>query len=303
LGLEFNDWVQFFVSGFSTGCIYAIIGLGIIVTYSVTRVINMAQGEFVMAGAMLAVLFSRTLGLPLGVAFVLAVAGTGLLGWLVHRLTIMPARHGSEVTLLLITIGTAITLRGIALLLCGTTPRPLPAFTSGAPFQVLGASLSQQRLWVIGATALSLILLYAFLQYTLLGRALRACAINRRFAALAGIRTELMASLAYVVSAALGAIAGITIGPITMVSFDMGLSLGLKAFDVAVMGGFVSAPAAVVGGIALGVLEGFAAGALTAGFKDALAYLVLFLVLLARTVTRPRFGRGRPRAADLGSRA
>lgn len=289
--LELKDWVQFAVSGFSTGCIYALIALGIIVTYSVTRVINMAQGEFVMVGAMLAVVLTRSVGLPLGVAFVVAVVTTGLLGLVVQRLTIAPARRASEVTLLLITIGTAITLRGFAHLIWGTTPRPLPAFTSGAPFQVLGASLSQQRLWVIVATAICLVLLYGFLQFTLLGRALRACAMNRRFAALSGVPAGTMSAVAFMLSAAIGAVAGIIIGPITMVSYDMGLSLGLKGFVVAVMGGFVSAPAAVIGGVTLGMLEGLAAGALSAGFKDALAYLALFLVLLVRTVPLPRLRR------------
>ncbi|MHB0875106.1 MAG: branched-chain amino acid ABC transporter permease [Anaerolineae bacterium] len=303
MALELSDWVQFLVSGFSTGCIYAIIGLGIILTYSVTRVINMAQGEFVMVGAMVAVVFTRSLGLPLGLAFVLAVAVTGLLGLLVQRLTIAPARRSSEVTLLLITIGTAITLRGMAHLLWGTTPRPLPAFTAGPPLQIIGASLSQQRLWVIGATAVCLALLYGFLQFTLLGRALRACAINRRFAALSGIPAGAMSALAYGLSAALGAVAGIIIGPITMVSYDMGLALGLKGFVVAVMGGFVSAPAAVIGGITLGVLEGLAAGALSAGFKDALAYLVLFLVLLARTAPLARLRRRRSLRPAVETRA
>ena len=291
--LELRDWVQFLLSGVSTGCIYALIGLGIIVTYSVTRVINMAQGEFVMLGAMLAVLFSRSLALPLWLAFPLAVVATACLGAVVQRLTIAPARRASEVTLLLITIGTAIGLRGLALLLWGTTPRPLPSFTPGPPLAVAGAALSLQRLWIMGATVVALSLLYFFFEFTLLGKALRACSVNRRAAALSGIPTGTMATIAYVLSASLGAVAGIVIAPLTLVSYDMGLALGLKGFVVAVMGGFVSAPAAVAGGVLLGVLEAFAAGLFTAGLKDALAFLILFLVLLSRTVGRPVLRRGK----------
>jgi len=293
VSFELKDWLQLLVSGVSTGCIYALIGLGIIVIYSVTRVINMAQGEFVMLGAMFAAVLSRQAGLPLVVAFGVAIVGVALLGAAVERLTIAPARRSSEVTLLLVTIGTAIGLRGIAHLLWGTTPRPLPAFSAGPPLDLFGATLSLQRIWIVLAAALSVLLLYGFFELTLLGKALRACAINRRAAELSGIATGSMSALAYVLGSSLGAVAGIVIAPLTLVSYDMGLALGLKGFVVAVMGGFVSAPAAVIGGILLGVLEAFAAGFLTAGVKDALAFIVLFLVLLSRTLGRPVILRGR----------
>jgi branched-chain amino acid transport system permease protein len=145
----------------------------------------------------------------------------------------------------------------------------------------------------VAAAVVSLLLLYAFLEGTLLGKALRVCAINRRAAELSGIATGAMSALAYALGAGLGAIAGIVIAPLTLASYDMGLALGLKGFVVAVMGGFVSAPAAVIGGVALGVLESLSAGFVSAGFKDALAFLVLFLVLLARALGRPAWLRGR----------
>ncbi|NPV06378.1 MAG: branched-chain amino acid ABC transporter permease [Anaerolineae bacterium] len=296
MAFELKDWLQFLVSGFSTGCIYALIGLGIIVIYSVTRVINMAQGEFVMLGAMLAVVFSRSLGLPLAVSFMMAVAATALIGVAIFRLTIVPARRSSEVTQLLITIGTAMGVRGVALTVWGTTPRPLPAFTAGAPLLIGGAALSLQRVWIIGATAMALLALYAFFEFTLLGKALRACSVNRKAAELSGVPAGAMGALAYGVSAALGALAGIVIAPLTLASYDMGLSLGLKGFVVAVMGGFVSAPAAVLSGVFLGVLESVAAGIFSAGFKDALAFLVLFLVLLVRTAGLPTLPWRRARA-------
>lgn len=172
----------------------------------------------------------------------------------------MPARRGSEVTQLLITIGTAMAIRGVALTLWGTTPRSIPAFTAGAPLMIGGAALSLQRLWVIGATAVALLLLYLFFEYTLLGKALRACSVNRRAAELSGVPAGAMGALAYGVSAALGALAGIVIARLTLVSYDMGLSLGLKGFVAAVMGGFVSAPLAVLSGIVLGVLESVGRG-------------------------------------------
>jgi branched-chain amino acid transport system permease protein len=276
------DYVQFLVSGLSTGSIYVLIALGIITIYSVTGVINLAQGEFVMLGAMLAIAF-EALGVPVGLAFAGAVLAVMAIGVAVQRLTIRPARGAPDVALIIITIGTAIALRGLALAAWGTTPQALPEFTPGAPLRVLDAVLSRQRLWIMGTAGATLLLLYLFFEHTLLGKAVRACAVNRQAAHLVGIDVERMAVLAYALSAGLGAIGGIVIAPLTLVSYDMGLTLGLKGFVVAIMGGLVSAPAAVAGGLLLGVLESFASGLLSSGVKNALAYLVLFAVLLART--------------------
>jgi len=279
-----RDYLQFLVSGASTGCIYVLIGLGLITIYNVTGVVNLAQGEFVMLGAMLAVVYHQGLHLPLVMAFLAAVLSVMAIGALVQRLTIHPARHASEVTLIIITIGTAIALRGLGLLAWGTTPQSLPEFSPGAPLVLWGAVLSRQRLWIMGTAAVVLVLLYLFFEFTLLGKAVRACAINRQVSQLVGINTEFMALLAYALSAGMGAIAGIVIAPLTLVSYDMGLALGLKGFVVAIMGGLVNAPAAVIGGLLLGIFEQLAAGTLPSGFKDALAFLVLFVVLLGRTV-------------------
>jgi branched-chain amino acid transport system permease protein len=278
-----SDYLQFVVSGLSTGCIYVLIGLGLITIYNVTGVINLAQGEFVMLGAMLAVTFGQTLKWPLIAAFFVAVRLVTVIGALVERFTIHPARRAPEVTLIIITLGTSIALRGLALIFWGTTPYSLPEFSPGAPFTILGAVLSRQRLWIMGAAAVVLIVLYLFFEFTLLGKAVRACSINHQAAALAGINGETMSLLSYALSAALGAIGGIIIAPLTLVSYGMGAMLGLKGFVVAIMGGLVSAPAAVVGGRILGVMESLASGLLSSGIKDGVAFVVLVLVLLGRT--------------------
>ncbi len=278
-----GDYLQFLVSGLSTGSIYVLIALGLITVFNVTGVINLAQGEFVMLGAMLAVVFHK-LHLPLGLAFLASVLATTAIGALVQRLTIHPARRAPDVAIIIITIGTAITLRGLALLAWGTTPQALPEFSPGAPVNLWGAVLSRQRLWIMGTAGAVLALLYIFFEFTLLGKGVRACSINRNAAELIGIDTQIMALLAYGISAGLGAVAGIVIAPLTLVSYDMGLTLGLKGFVVAIMGGMVSAPAAVIGGLLLGVLESFSSGLLTSGVKDAIAFVALFIVLLGRTI-------------------
>jgi branched-chain amino acid transport system permease protein len=281
LGLD--DLLQLFLSGISTGSIYVLIAMGFITIYNVSGVINLAQGEFVMLGAMLAVMLLK-LGLPLPLAAILAVLVVMVVGAVTQRITIHPARSSPEVTLIMITIGTSIALRGVALALWGTSSYALPEFSSGAPLQVMGAVLSRQRVWIMAAALVVLILLYLFFEFTLAGKALRACAINRRAARLIGINAEGMALLAYAIGGGLSAVAGIVIAPLTLVSYDMGLSLGLKGFVVAIMGGLVSAPAAVIGGLLLGVLESFTAGFLTSGIKEGVAFAVLFIVLVARTL-------------------
>ncbi len=277
----FSDYLQFVLSGLSTGSIYALVALGIVIIYSVTEIINLAQGEYTMLGAMFAVTFSKW-GLPLPLAFVASIIVVILIGMIIERLTVKPVRSASPVTLIIITVGVSIIIRGIALLIWGATPYALPEFTPGAPLDLFGAIVSRQRLWIMGTTAAVLALLYYLLERTLLGKALRACSINQLAASFMGIGPGQMSLFAFGLSAALGAVAGIVIAPLTLVSYDMGLMLGLKGFVAAVIGGLVSAPGAVIGGLLLGVLESLSAGLISSGMKDAIAFLVLFVVLLWR---------------------
>jgi branched-chain amino acid transport system permease protein len=288
-----SDYLQLLVSGLSTGSIYVLIALGLIAIYNVTGVINLAQGEFVMLGAMLAVTYQK-LPLPIGASFIGSVLCVMVIGALVQRSTVHPARHAPEVTLIMITIGTAIAIRGLALLFWGTTPHSLPDFSPGAPLQLWGAVLSRQRLWIMGTAVVILVVLYVFFEFTLLGKAVRACSIDRQTASLIGINTQAMALLAYAISGGMSAAAGIVIAPLTLISYDMGLVMGLKGFVAAIMGGMVNAPAAVVGGLLLGVLESFTSGMLSSGIKDAVAFVVLFVVLLGRTARGGALFRRRP---------
>lgn len=281
-GYELSSYLQFTLSGLSTGSIYVLVALGVVTIYNVTGIINLAQGEYAMLGAMLAITY-HNLHAPLPVAFLASVATVTLIGILIERLTVHPVRGASPVTLIIITVGVDITMRGIALLVWGTTPYALPEFTSGAPLSILGAVMSRQRLWIMVTAGLVLILLYFLLERTLLGKAVRACAINRQAASLMGVSPSQMSLLAFALSAALGAVGGIVMAPLTLVDYDMGLMLGLKGFVAAVMGGLVSTPGAVVGGLLLGVLESLAAGLISSSLKDAIAFLALLAVIFARS--------------------
>ena len=273
--------LQFLVTGITNGSIYALIALGFVVIYSVTSVINFAQGEFAMLGALLAVWLIAA-GLPQGLAVVVTVVGVGLFSAVLYQVGLRPARDASPLTLIIITIGAALAIRGVALVIWGTDPYQMASFTTGSPLQVGGAVIRLQSLWVLGTTLVLQPLLHLFFTRTMLGRSLRACAVNRLAARLMGIRTDRMALLAFGLSGGVGALGGVIIAPIIFATYDMGLMLSLKGFVAAVMGGMVNYPAAVAGGFLLGILESLGAGFISSGYKDAVAFIALFIILLSK---------------------
>lgn len=284
---------QFLISGITVGSIYALIALGFVTIYNVTGIINFAQGEFAVYGAFAAItVFQKVrllsgnvqleLGWPLPLAALFGVAVTMLLGLALYRLGIRTARNASVLSMIIITIGAAFVMRGLALLVWGTDPSRLPVFSEGPPFRVFGAILTRQSIWVMAVTVALLGLLYLFFNHTLVGKALRACSVNPNAARLMGINTHRMALLAFGLSATTTAIAGIVIVPATFMTYDRGLTLSLKGFVAAIVGGMSSPVGAVVGGLLLGTLEAFGAGLLSSGYKDGISFFVLFIVLAIR---------------------
>jgi len=284
------DFAQFAVDGLQAGAIYALVGLGFVVVYRVTGVINFAQGGFVMLGPMLTVTFlgQRTTAeaLQLLLSILRAVLLTGLVGLLTYGIALRLRRTALPLTRIMITVGVYLILQGAALLIWGPRPQVLPAFTTLSMqdrLLVVGEVVVRaQTLWIWACAVTLLGLLAAFFEFTLLGKAMRACAINRTAARLVGIPADAMAALAFMLAALLGACAGIAVGPVTRPTFDMGLEIGLKGFVAAVMGGLVDIRGSVVGGLILGVVETLWAGVTRAGFRDVIAFLVLILLLLFR---------------------
>jgi len=298
-----DQLAQFVVSGITQGSIYALIALGFVTIYSVTGVINFAQGEFAVLGALVAITVTQgaslfrgqltiELELPLVLAALAGIAASVGAGALVYRLGIQPARHASVLSQIVVTIGASIVLRGLMLLAWGTEPYRLPPFTPGKPIELFGAVVTRQSIWVMGVTAVTLLGLYLFFQHTLIGKALRASAANPGAARLMGINTLRMGLIAFALSAALGAVAGIVIAPVTFMTYDRGLMLSLKGFVAMIIGGLSSPVGAVIGGLALGVVESLAAGLISSGYRDAFTFAVLFAVLLVRLGGVVRRGRG-----------
>ncbi len=296
--LEPSDYVQFVLDGLRGGAIYALVALGFVTVYRVTGVINFAQGAFIMLGPMITIgLYEQnwfpSAGINLAVAALLAVLATAAIGVIAERTTLYPARHALPITKIIITIGVYLTIQGVALLIWGPQGHVMPAFSTlnmaDQSFRFSGLLIKAQSLWIWGTVAVTLALLALFFERTMVGKAMRACAVNRLAAQLMGIRVDTMATIAFGIAAILGAISGIVLGPVTRPTYDMGLDLGLKGFVAAIIGGLVSFPVAVVGGLLLGVLENMWAGVTQAGFKDLFAFVVLIVMLLVRpqTLTGP----------------
>ena len=282
------EFLQFLVSGLTVGAVYALVALGFTLIYNASDVVNFAQGEFVMLGGMVTV-FAFAAGMPLPLAAVLAILVAVVVGLLLHRFAIEPARGASAVTLIIITIGASIFLRGIAQIVFDKRFHQLPAFSGNDPILLAGAAILPQSFWVLGGALAVFVGLYLFFERTLLGKAVLATAANRLAARLVGVDTSFVLALSFGLSAAIGALGGILITPITLTSFDVGTLLALKGFAAAMLGGMGSPLGAVVGGLMLGLLESFAAGTISSAYKDAVAFIVILAVLFV--MPQGLFGR------------
>lgn len=275
------EFMQFAFSGLTVGAIYALVALGFTLIYNASDVVNFAQGEFVMLGGMVTV-FAAAAGVPLPLAALLAVVVAVAVGMLLYHLAIEPARGASAVTLIIITIGASIFLRGVAAAVFDKNFHSLPPLAGSTPWMIGGAALLPQSVIVLLGAGVIVTALWFFLTSTILGKAILATASNRLAAKLIGINTSAIVGLSFMVSAAIGAIGGILAAPITLTNYDVGTMLALKAFAAAMLGGMGSPLGAVAGGLLLGLLEAFSAGYLSSQYKDAVAFIVILAVLFVR---------------------
>jgi branched-chain amino acid transport system permease protein len=272
------QWLQFVASGLTAGAIYALVALGFSIIYNASGAINFAQGEFVMIGGMSAVTLVAT-GLPLAAAVPLAVLIAAVVGLLLEKLAIEPARHADTVTLIIITIGASLFLRGLAQLVWDKRIHALPAFSGDAPIAILGATIVPQSLWVLAGTGIAVAALSWFFGRTLFGKAMLATSYQPLAARLCGINTRTVLLASFGLAALLGALGGVLTAPITFTSYDSGIMLGLKGFAAAMLGGLGSFVGAVTGGLVLGLLEALGAGFVSSAYKDAIAFVIILAVL------------------------
>lgn len=277
--MQLSQVLQFIISGITVGSVYGLTALGFTIIYNSTNIINFAQGEFVMLGGVISVFAYKVLGLPLAAACVLAIIAVTAIGFVFERVAIYPQRHASVITLIIITIGGSLLLKGSAMHIFGQDPMALPAFLKMESIVFMGAVIQPQVLLVIGVMLLVVGLQAVFYRHTILGKAMRACADNREGAMIVGINVSNLVMYSFAMSAALGAIGGIVITPIAMTAFNVGGIFGLKGFAAAILGGLGNPVGSVMGGLFIGIIESLSIGFISSGYKDVISLIILLAVL------------------------
>jgi branched-chain amino acid transport system permease protein len=267
----------YLLSGVTLGFIYTLVGLGFTVIYNSSGIINFSQGEFVMIGGMGAV-FLLYAGLPLGVSFVLATLITSIVGVLLWKLVSM-SKDSSLVSLIILTLGFSIFLRGLAQVVFDKQLHTMPSFVGEGTFEIYGATLSYQALLVIVVSIAIVMALFFFFKKTKTGQAMVATSVNKDSAKLMGINIKKILIINFAISAVIASIGGILLTPITSTNYEIGIMLGLKGFCAAIIGGLGHPFGSVAGGLILGILESLVAGYISSEYKDAVAFVVLLGIL------------------------
>jgi branched-chain amino acid transport system permease protein len=278
--------IQFFqmtLSGISQGCIYGLIALGFVLIYKATETVSFAQGDLMMMGAFGGLAAMTWLGFPYWLAILSAVAAMTLFGMLLERIVIRPILGQPAFSVVMLTIGIGYVVRGLITMLpnIGTETHVLPVPYKDEIWKMGGLIINVEQVAVIAVTAVLCVLLFALFRYSKLGIAMQAASQNQLAAYYMGIPVRRLNGIAWGLAAAVAAIAGLLLAPITFVHANMGL-IGLKAFPAAVVGGFGSLPGAIVGGLAIGIIESLSGFYLPDGFKDIAAYVVVLLMLVVK---------------------
>lgn len=277
-----GEFIQFLITGLTIGSIYAIVALGFVTIYSVTKVINLAQGEFVMLGGMVMYSLAYTAQLPYWIAFLLTVVIVMVIGSLTEFLIIRRAKGADPISLIILTIGLSIFMKGVASMIWGKGSVTIAPFTNNEPINMLNATITPQSIWVMVIMLFVVTALYLLIDKTMIGKAFRACSVNPKAARLMAISPKKMSNMSFLISSALGALAGLAVAPILFPAYDMGVMLGVKGFSASILGGLGGAPGAVLGGMVIGLLESFSAGYISSGLKDAIVFMIVLVILLVR---------------------
>ena len=273
--------LQLVISGVAQGCIYGLIALGFVLIYKATETVSFAQGDLMMMGAFCGLALMTLLGFPFWIAVPSAVLAMAAFGMLAERLVIRPVLGQPAFSIVMLTIGIGYVARGAITMLpnIGTETHTLPVPYKDAIFKIGELVLNVEQMVVIGATAVLCAALFALFRYSKLGIAMQAASQNQLAAYYMGIPVQRLNGLVWGLAAAVAAIAGLLLAPITFVHANMGF-IGLKAFPAAVVGGFGSLPGAIVGGLIIGIVESLSGFYLPEGFKDVMAYVVVLAMLM-----------------------
>ncbi|MBK7529169.1 branched-chain amino acid ABC transporter permease [Piscinibacter sp.] len=275
--------LQIIISGIAQGCIYGLIALGFVLIYKATETVNFAQGELMMLGAFCGLGLMTMLGFPFWLAVLAAIAAMAVFGIALERVVVRPILGQPAFSVVMLTIGIGYVARGLITMIptIGTETHTLPVPYKDQAWKLGSLVLNVEQLVVIAATAVLSALLYLMFRYSKLGIAMQAASQNQLAAYYMGIPVKRLNGLVWGLAAAVAAVAGLLLAPITFVHANMGF-IGLKAFPAAVVGGFGSLPGAIVGGLVIGLVESLSGFYLPEGFKDIAAYVVVLVMLVVR---------------------
>lgn len=280
-------FIDLVIVGVSLGMVYGLVALGISLIYSGLDVVHFAHGEIYMLGAFIGLFIFKTFGFAYPLVLVGSMILTGLVGVAIERVFYRPLlRRGGGYTvagmgMVICGFGMSIVLQNVAFLIWGPRALPFPV-NFGMPVEIGELTLPSSYVWIVAAALFLMTVLHLFLKKTRLGLAVRAVAGNKEIAYLMGINVPMTISVIFGVACALGAAAGVLIGPINYVQVLMGIGILVKAFAAAVIGGFGSLPGAVLGGLLVGITESLGAGYLSGNYKDIYAFILLIIVLMVR---------------------
>ena len=274
---------QLVISGIAQGCIYGLIALGFVLIYKATETVSFAQGELMMLGAFCGLACMTMLGFPYWLSVLATIAGMAAFGVLLERIVIRPILGQPAFSIVMLTIGIGYVTRGLITMIptIGTETHALPVPYKDQIWNLAGLVLNVEQMMVIAVTAVMCVLLYLLFRYSKLGIAMQAASQNQLAAYYMGIPVKQLNGIAWGLAAAVAAVAGLLLAPITFVHANMGL-IGLKAMPAAVVGGFGSLPGAIVGGLTIGIVESLSGFYLPDGFKDTAAYVVVLIMLVVK---------------------
>jgi branched-chain amino acid transport system permease protein len=280
---SFEILAQIMVSGLMVGLIYGLAALGFTIVYNATQIVNFANGEYLMIGGMiLAVLAQSALDLPIYLSVLIAVGATAILGYLTQTVIINNTKSRDPMTLVMLTIGLAVALRGLVSFLFGRDVKFVPDFGVFNVILIGNMYIPSQAIWVFLTFIVVTLGIWFLFNRTLVGKAMQAVSLDPHAAALCGINPGNLAAMSFALAAGIGALAGAVAAPIQPVFYENGMFLGLKGFAAAVAGGFGNPAGAILGGLIIGLVESLAAGYGASGYKDAIAFVLLILILLVR---------------------
>jgi branched-chain amino acid transport system permease protein len=272
---------QLTFTGLSNGMVYALVAVGFVIIYKASDVINFAQGEFLLLGAYLTFAFIAQVGMPWSVAVAATLAAALVVGLVVERLVLRPLIGEPIISMIMVTIGLSSVLKALVQAIWGSAPKAFPGFLPSTPIDLLGVTITEDRLLTIGLAAGLLAALTLFFRHTRDGIAMRAIADDQQAALSMGISIRRVLAVAWAMAAAAAAVGGIMVANLVGVSHDVSY-VGLRVFPVVILGGLDSVPGAIVGGAVIGLLESYTGGYIGEGLNLIVPFLVLIVVLMVR---------------------